>query len=64
MKRNFLNILKQTRESVEDNTVWGWGGIFPVKCGTRTRTFWISFDRFRGSDYSWSYGNLYCFELE
>ena len=33
-----------------------------LPCGTRRRYTWITFDRHRGSDYPWSYGNLYCFE--
>jgi hypothetical protein len=41
----------------------GWGAPFSVKMGSRTRRFWLTFDRHNGSDYEWSYGNLYCFEL-
>ncbi len=40
----------------------GWGTLMPIKLGSRTRYFWLTFDRHRGSDYNWSYGNLYCFE--
>ncbi len=40
-----------------------WGGIFPIKQGTRKRTYWLTFDRHQGSEYTWSYGNMYCFEL-
>ena len=40
----------------------GWGTLIPIKLGTRTRYFWLTFDRRLGSDYNWSYGNLYCFE--
>jgi hypothetical protein len=39
----------------------GWGSIIPVKLGSRTRYFWLTFDRHNGSPYGWSYGNLYCF---
>lgn len=42
----------------------GWGAPFSVKMGSRTRRFWLTFDRHNGSEYEWSYGNLYCFELE
>lgn len=42
----------------------GWGTLMPIKLGTRTRYFWLTFDRHRGSDYNWSYGNLYCFEAK
>ena len=40
----------------------GWGSIIPIKLGSRTRYFWLTFDRHNGSAYNWSYGNLYCFE--
>lgn len=40
----------------------GWGSIFEIPCGTRTRILWITFDRTLGSKYNWSYGNLYVFE--
>lgn len=40
----------------------GWGTVIPVKMGSRTRYFWLTFDRHNGSSYNWSYGNLYCFE--
>lgn len=40
----------------------GWGTLIPVKKGSRTRYFWITFDRHNGSDYNWSYGNLHGFE--
>lgn len=41
----------------------GWGTLMPVKLGSRTRYFWMTFDRHNGSAYNWSYGNVYCFEL-
>ena len=40
----------------------GWGTVIPIKIGSRTRYFWLTFDRHNGSKYNWSYGNLYCFE--
>jgi len=40
----------------------GWGTLMPIPLGTRTRYFWMTFDRHNGSAYNWSYGNLYCFE--
>ncbi len=42
----------------------GWGTLMPIRIGSRTRYFWLTFDRHRGSDYNWSYGNLYCFEAK
>ena len=40
----------------------GWGTVIPVQQGSRTRYYWITFDRHNGSAYNWSYGNFYCFE--
>ena len=40
----------------------GWGTVIPVRICSRTRYFWLTFDRHNGSNYPWSYGNLYCFE--
>jgi hypothetical protein len=42
----------------------GWGTLLPIKCIGRTRYFWLTFDRHNGSDYNWSYGNIYCFEAD
>ena len=42
----------------------GWGSVIPVTVGSRTRYFWLTFDRHSGSAYRWSYGNLYCFEMD
>jgi len=41
----------------------GWGTVLPIRAGSRTRYYWLTFDRHNGSLYNWSYGNLYCFEL-
>lgn len=40
----------------------GWGTLIPVPAGSRMRYYWLTFDRQLGSNYNWSYGNLYCFE--
>lgn len=40
----------------------GWGTMLPIKMGSRVRSFWVTFDRHTGSDFRWSYGDLYCFE--
>lgn len=40
----------------------GWGTVMPIKTGSRTRCYWLTFDRHNGSKYNWSYGNIYCFE--
>lgn len=47
-----------------DGGFCGWGTVIPVKLGSRTRLFWMTFDRHNGSDYNWSYGNLYCYEAD
>ena len=39
----------------------GWGTLIPVRKGSRTTYYWLTFDRHNGSDYKWSYGKLYCF---
>ena len=46
----------------DDGGFRGWGTVIPVKMGTRTRYFWLTFDRHLATHYNWSYGNLYCFE--
>lgn len=47
---------------IPDGGFRGWGTLMPVKICGRTRYFWLTFDRHNGSDYNWSYGNIYCFE--
>lgn len=54
--------MEDAKFDFDDGGFRGWGSIIPVKLGSRTRYFWITFDRHRGSSYNWSYGNLYCFE--
>ena len=62
-----LDNLQQThhiRCDYDDGGFRGWGSIIPLPCGSRTRYMWMTFDRFLGSDYNWSYGNLYVFEAD
>ncbi len=54
--------MSEAKFNFADGGFRGWGTIIPVKKGSRTRYFWLTFDRFNGSDFNWSYGNLYCFE--
>ena len=54
--------MTNARFDYDDGGFRGWGTLIPIKMGSRTRYFWLTFDRHRGSDYNWSYGNLYCFE--
>ena len=56
--------MRLARFRYSDGGFRGWGCVFPVKRGSRTRYFWLTFDRHNGSSYNWSYGNFYCFEAE
>ncbi len=48
----------------DDGGFRGWGSLMLVPCGNRTKYVWMTFDRHNGSDYNWSYGNLYAYEAE
>ena len=54
--------MSEAKFNFPDGGFRGWGTVIPVKQGTRMRYYWLTFDRHRGSDYNWSYGNFYCFE--
>ena len=54
--------MKKAVFNYPDGGFRGWGTVLPIKQGSRTRLFWLTFDRHNGSNYNWSYGNLYCFE--
>ena len=54
--------VERAKFNYPDGGFRGWGTLIPVKMGSRVRYFWLTFDRHNGSDYNWSYGNLYCFE--
>lgn len=56
------NGMQEAKFNYPDGGFRGWGTVIPVKLGSRTRYFWLTFDRHNGSHYNWSYGNLYCFE--
>ena len=56
--------MREARFDFSDGGVRGWGAVIPVGMGSRQRYFWLTFDRHGGSDYTWSYGNFYCFEAE
>lgn len=58
------NGMKTARFRYPDGGFRGWGCVMPLKLGSRTRYFWLTFDRHNGSNYNWSYGNFYCFEAE
>lgn len=40
----------------------GWGTVIPVVIAGRQKLYHLTFDRHNGSEYPWSYGNLYVFE--
>lgn len=46
----------------DDGGFRGWGTVMPIKKGTRTEYYHLTFDRHNASHYNWSYGNLYCFK--
>lgn len=48
----------------DDGGFRGWGTILPIPCGSRTKYMWMTFDRHGGSDYNWSYGNIYVYESD
>ncbi|MBE6652676.1 MAG: hypothetical protein E7610_04585 [Ruminococcaceae bacterium] len=56
------NGMTNARFNYPDGGFRGWGTVLPIPMGSRTRCFWMTFDRHNGSDYNWSYGNLYVFE--
>ncbi|MBR5307369.1 MAG: hypothetical protein IKU43_01245 [Clostridia bacterium] len=55
---------KELKFDFDDGGFRGWGTIIPIKKGTRTVYYHLTFDRHLGSSvgYNWSYGNIYCFE--
>ncbi len=57
------NGMQNAQFDFADGGFRGWGTVIPVKKGTRKEYYWLTFDRFLGSEYNWSYGNLYCFKL-
>ncbi len=49
------------RCDLDDGGFRGWGCVFPVKKASRTKYYWLTFDRHGGSNWTWSYGNIYGF---
>lgn len=56
------NGVKNAEFNFPDGGFRGWGTVIPIRAGSRTRLYWLTFDRHNGSADNWSYGNLYCFE--
>ena len=52
------------RFDYDDGGFRGWGTIMPLPCGGREKYVMLTFDRHNGSDYNWSYGNIYVFEAD
>ena len=57
------NGMRLAKFNYPDGGYRGWGCVFPVTLGSRTRYFFLTFDRHNGSAYNWSYGNVYGFEV-
>lgn len=57
-----LKLITDAKYDYPDGGFRGWGTMFSVKSGNRQKVFQITFDRVLGSDFNWSYGNLYAFE--
>ncbi len=55
------NGMHQPTFDFPDGGFRGWGSVVPITFGSRTKYYWLTFDRSCGSEYNWSYGNLYCF---
>ena len=55
--------MRNAKFNYPDGGFRGWGTVVPIKAGSRTRYFWLTFDRCKASHHTWSYGNLYCFEV-
>ena len=60
-----FHFLGNIKTDYDDGGFRGWGTVVPVKCGSRTKYMWMTFDRFLGSQvHNWSYGNIYVFEAD
>lgn len=57
-----LKLITKAQYDYPDGGFRGWGTLVPVQHGSGRRVYQITFDRVLGSDYNWSYGNLYLFE--
>lgn len=57
-----LDMITEAEYDYPDGGFRGWGTLFPVESGNRQKILQLTFDRTLGSDFNWSYGNLYLFE--
>ena len=58
---NDLSDYEELEFDYPDGGFRGWGSVFAYKKGNRTNYKLITFDRHNGSEYNWSYGNIYVF---
>ncbi|MBO4886470.1 MAG: hypothetical protein J5602_14255 [Clostridia bacterium] len=59
-----LSRCERLKFDYDDGGYRGWGTLIPVPCGRRLKYVMMTFDRHNGSDYNWSYGNIYVFEAD
>lgn len=60
-----FHFIGNIKTDYDDGGFRGWGTVIPVKCGSRTKYVWMTFDRFLGSSvHNWSYGNIYVYEAD
>lgn len=52
------------KQDYVDGGFRGWGTVMAIPCGNHTKYAWITFDRDRGSEATWSYGNIYYYEAD
>ena len=54
----------QLKADFDDGGFRGWGSVMEIPAGSEKRLIWITFDRHNGSNWNWSYGNIYVFDGE
>ena len=59
-----LNEFSTFKFDYDDGGFRGWGTVLPIYKGSRKVYYHLTFDRHKGSSYTWSYGNIYCFKHE
>lgn len=57
-----LSTFKSLIKDFADGGFRGWGTIFAIPCGNFTKYGWITFDREKVGEGTWSYGNIYYYE--
>ena len=54
--------LTEAKIDFDDGGFRGWSIIILAEMVSQERYFRLTFDRHKGSNYNWSYGNIDCFE--